>query len=59
MKLVDAINPDNIATNFYLIKSLIEKHGINDPTTVFNLEESGFSIHILTLGRSKCLVRTD
>lgn len=53
----EAMNPDTVAEHFARIRAITEKHGINDPTRIINLDESGFSIRGMTLGgRSKCVV---
>lgn len=52
-----AMNPTTVAAHFTRLKAVIEKYDIHDPSRIFNLDESGFSIKGMTLGgRAKCIV---
>lgn len=51
-----AKSPENVATRFTYLKSLMEKRDINDASRIFNLDEFGFSLRGMTLGMSKCVV---
>ena len=46
-----AINPQNVAKQFCRLRAVMKKFDILDPSIIFNLEESGFSIKGMNLGR--------
>lgn len=54
---VDAMNPEYVARYFTRIKALMRKFDIDEPTRIFNLDESGFYIKGMTFGRWKCILK--
>lgn len=54
----DAMNPENVATHFARLHAICEKHSINDSSRIINLDESGFSLRGMTIGRAKCIVKS-
>lgn len=51
------MDPEILAYHFAGLKEVIDKHKIRDPCRIFNLDDCGFSIRGMTLGRSKCAVK--
>lgn len=47
----EAMNPENVGNIFARLEIFIYKYDIHDPTRIFSLEESGFSIRGVTVSR--------
>lgn len=52
------MSPQTVETHFSMLKSIIEKHDIKDPSCIFNVDESGFSIRGMAVGRAKSVVES-
>lgn len=51
-----SMNPENLVKHFCRLRPDMKRFDIMDPTRIFNLDESGFSVKGMTLGRSKFFV---
>lgn len=52
------MTPQNLAADYARLKTLIEIFDLNDPSRIFNVDESGFIIKGMTINRSKFIVQS-